>query len=159
MVAPRLDYVITLKPGPTSLLFQLLETIDPYDDLESDDQEVDDEEVKGIIQKSLAETLRTEILKSISAQHNRSVYDDYVIKAGTSVRKKVRKEETARAIKRIELSKNIGKAIAEWQKHIKYSGYEEAKEREDEGTRKRKLGDIEDKAEELLSFSKKLKEK
>lgn len=150
MVAPRLGYVISLNPEPTGLLFQLLETIDRDDD----------HEIKGVIQKSIVDVLRMDVLKSIGAQYDRSVYDNYAIKAAASVRKKVYKEEAAQAIKKMtEFSKKIDKAIREWQEQVKHSEDEETEEREAQGSRKRKLVEIEDKAEELLNFSKRLKEK
>ena len=150
MVAPRLGYVITLNPEPTGLLFQLLESVDRNDDYE----------VKDAVQKSIVDALRMDVLKSIGAQYDRSVYDNYAIKASASVRRKFHKEEAAQAIKRMmEFSKKIDTAIREWQEQVNATGDEEIEDREARGSRKRKLGEIEDKAEELLNFSKKLKEK
>jgi hypothetical protein len=142
--SPR-GYWIELEAGHLSLNFELMSTVNHSAEAE----------IKAAIQSKF----RRETPNGLAQTHLYSLQQECLQRipsdAGSSVDKKFYKEETDQAIERFtEYAKMIEKAVKDWEGEVKDKEWNVGKE-----SRKRKLEEIEDHAEDLKKLTKMMKDK
>jgi hypothetical protein len=136
-----------LGTGTLSLILELISTLNHRAEIE----------VKTPIQNKIVEKLELDLRKAIRPHYLRpqSFFDWAQRKAQESVDKEIYEEETKQAIKKFtESAQKIEKAVKEWEGEAKDKGRDAGKE-----SRKRKLEEIEDHAEDLKKLTKMMRDK
>jgi hypothetical protein len=145
MARPPRSYSVDLGPAPLSLICELMSSVNRPTDVGN----------KAAIQKKIAEGLKSYLLEASIARYNKDVLGELHHKAQASVDKKIYEEETERAITKFsESAKKIEKAVKEWEGEVNDKEHNVGKE-----SRKRKLEEIEDHAEDLKKLMKIMSDK
>jgi hypothetical protein len=146
MVQPRSSRSLELGTGALSLILGLMSTVNHRAEVE----------VKTPIQNDIVEKLGPILCDGITPRYGSKAFFDYAQrKAQESVDKKIYEEETKQTIEKLtETAKKIEEAVKEWEGEIKDEDLNVGKD-----SRKRKLEEIEDHAENLKKLAKMMRDK